>query len=227
MRVTVLLFAGVAERAGRRRWEVELPPGSRAGDALQALVASYPAVAPLADRLLLARNQEYVTADAPLAEGDELAFIPPVSGGSAGQEGREGAAAAELAEGPLDPLPLLDAVGGPTIGAVLLFAGVAREITGERRTTLLEYEAYRPMALATMQEIVEEVVARWPGTRIRMVHRLGRLEMGEASVLIAVGAPHRDQAYQASRHAIERLKAVVPIWKREHYAGGEARWVGE
>lgn len=130
----------------------------------------------------------------------------------------------DLARAPIDPAPLLAAVRDPARGAAILFLGDVRASNEGRRVLFLEYEAYEPMARAALEAIGRDVAARWPGARAAIVHRLGRLEVGETSVAIAVAAPRRADAYAASRHAIEALKREVPIWKKEHFEGGET-WI--
>ncbi|MCG0239192.1 MAG: molybdenum cofactor biosynthesis protein MoaE [Firmicutes bacterium] len=126
---------------------------------------------------------------------------------------------------PISPEAVAAKVADPTIGAVVTFIGTVREWTRGRQTIYLEYEAYPEMAVAQMERIAREIQEKWPGTRVAITHRVGRLQIGEASVVIAVGAPHRAEAFAACRHAIERLKQIVPIWKKEVWADGE-EWVG-
>ena len=132
----------------------------------------------------------------------------------------------DLTTEPIDVQRLVSLVAGPDCGAIATFQGTVRDKNEGRKVTRLAYEAYRPMALAQMQEIQVEVVKKWPGTRLAMVHRLGSLAIGDISVVIAVASPHRDAAFAACRHAIEQLKSAVPIWKKESFEGGEA-WVGQ
>jgi molybdopterin synthase catalytic subunit len=132
---------------------------------------------------------------------------------------------ASVDAGPLDAAALLASVPTPADGAVLLFVGVVREENEGRAVTHLHYDAYREMAERTLEAIVAEARARWEVGEVRVAHRVGRLEVGEASVAIAVAAPHRDAAYQASRYVIEELKKRAPIWKREGYADGAAEWL--
>ncbi|MBI3273145.1 MAG: molybdenum cofactor biosynthesis protein MoaE [Planctomycetes bacterium] len=132
----------------------------------------------------------------------------------------------DLTTEPIDIPRLVSLVAGPDCGALTTFQGTVRDQNEGRKVTRLAYEAYRPMALAQMQEIQVDIAKKWPGARVAMVHRLGSLAIGEISVGIAVAAPHRDAAFAACRHAIEQLKSVVPIWKKESFEGGEA-WVGK
>lgn len=132
----------------------------------------------------------------------------------------------ELVDGPIEARRVLAAVRSPACGAIVTFDGTVRDHHEGRRVLFLEYHAYRPMARRVLSEISGDVSRRWPDVRLAIVHRLGRLEIGDTSVLVAAAAPHRAEAFEAARHAIERIKIDVPIWKKEHYEGGEI-WVGE
>jgi molybdopterin synthase catalytic subunit len=219
MTVIVRLFARYREAAGHDRVDLELPEGATVEAAWEAMVRRFPALSPYRDFTLFAVDSDYVSADRPLGPGDELCFFPPVSGGS-------GADLVELTARPLSEKATADAVADPGAGAVALFSGVVRDETGGRRVKFLEYEAHPTMAEAKMREIAAAMRQRWPGLRkIAIVHRIGRLDIGEASVIIAVSSPHRGEAFEACRHAIDTLKETVPIWKKEHFEDGEI-WVG-
>lgn len=215
--VRVRLFAGAAQAAGQRELSGEWA-GFTAGEVVQELVRQFPALGPLAPTLALAVNREYVEADHRLQDGDELALIPPVSGGA-------GIPFFEVVTRPLSADAVAGKVVAPEIGAVVTFVGTVREWTYGRRTIRLEYEAYPEMAVQGMERIAREIRERWPGARVAISHRVGRLEIGEASVVIAVGTPHRADAFDACRYAIDRLKQIVPIWKKEVWEDGE-EWVG-
>jgi molybdopterin converting factor subunit 1 len=221
MRVRVRLFAALAEAAGADLLEVDLPAGATVRQALEALAARVPAVGRYAASLLTAVNMEYVRGDEPLREGDEVAVIPPVSGGAGPCAGRF-----EVVEGPIDPAALVADVAHPSCGAIDLFVGTVRDNAEGRPVSGIEYHAYREMATRKLAEIGEEIRRHWGLERVAIVHRVGRLAVGEASVVIAVAAPHRAQAFEACRHAIERIKVIVPIWKKEVWAGGGSHWVG-
>ncbi len=217
MRVRVLAFASAADALGARVVEIELPEGSRAADLGERLVSEHPGIAELWPRLALAIDGSLADPEAAIPEGAEVALLPPVSGGAGGARVR-------LVDGPIEIERLAAEVEGTGRGAVVLFVGRVRDATGGRRVTGLTYDAYRPMAEAALTRIVDDLEAGAEGLEVAIVHRLGEVGVGEASVAIAVAAPHRGAAYQASRTALERLKTEVPIWKRERFADGEARW---
>jgi molybdopterin synthase catalytic subunit len=223
MKVQVCLFARYREEAGRDRVEVELPEGGTVEAAWEAVTARYPALLPYRPFTLFAVRDDYVPAEHSLGEGDELCFFPPVSGGAPADRGADWI---EVTTQPLSERALAEAVADPGAGGVALFSGVVRNQTGGRRVKFLEYEAHAPMALAKMREIAGLVRDRWPGVlRVALVHRIGRLEIGESSVMIAVSSPHRREAFEACHFAIDTLKEIVPVWKKEHFEDGEV-WVG-
>lgn len=214
--VSVRLFAAAASAAGVRQLSGNWA-GWTAGQLFAHLMEQYPKLRPLEGSISLAVNHEYVEPDYRLAAGDELALIPPVSGGA---EPRF-----EVVETPLQADAINARVVHPTTGAVCTFVGTVREWTKGRRTVHLEYEAYPEMAVAQMEVIGREIEQQWPGSRVAISHRVGKLAIGEASVVIAVATPHRADSFAACRHAIERLKQIVPIWKKEIWEDGE-EWVG-
>ena len=224
MKVLVRLFARYREAAGHDRVELELPEGGTVESAWTAVSNRFPALEPYRPFTLFALRNDYVPPDHPLGDGDELCFFPPVSGGSASLT--PGADWIQVTAEPLSERAVSEAVGDPGAGAIALFSGVVREQTGGRRVKFLEYEAHAPMAEAKMREIAAAVRARWPGvTRVALVHRIGRLELGESSVMIAVSSPHRREAIEACHFAIDTLKETVPVWKKEYFEDGEV-WVG-
>ena len=216
-------FAALAEALGVKAVTLELPPGATVRTAWDRLVQAHPQAERFQSRVLVAVNLCYATWQTPLGNGDEVAFLPPVSGGL--EEPPAAPAAFEIVEGPLSADAVLAKVNNPRAGAVVLFVGVVREFTGERRTIHLEYEAYREMAVREMGRIGQEVAQRWPAARLAISHRVGTLAIGEASVVVAAAAPHRGDAFAAARYAIDRLKEIVPIWKKERWEDGE-EWVG-
>ena len=220
MTVRVRLFARYREAVGRDRVEVELPEGGTVETAWEAVSSRFPTLGPYRPFTLFALRDDYVPADHRLGDGDELCLFPPVSGGSGASDW------IDVTTDPLSERAVAEAVSNAGAGAVALFSGVVRNQTGGRRVKFLEYEAHTPMALAKMREIAAAIRARWPATiRVAMVHRIGRLEIGESSVMIAVSSPHRREAFEACHFAIDTLKETVPIWKKEYFEDGEV-WVG-
>jgi molybdopterin synthase catalytic subunit len=220
--VTVRLFAAAADAVGRRQLQGDWA-GLTPSQLMVQLQEQYPRLATLAPALAVAVNREYAESDRVLQEGDEVALIPPVSGGAPEEVAER--PLFEVTEEPLSADEVASRVTNPYSGATLVFVGTVREWTKGKRTTLLEYEAYPEMAVAQMQVIGREIEQRWPGARTAIVHRVGRLEVTEPSVIIAVATPHRADSFEACRHAIERLKQIVPIWKKEIWEDGE-EWVG-
>jgi MoaE-MoaD fusion protein len=194
VKVRVRLFAGLRERAGRDELELELPDGARVADALAQVAELAPGVS-----LVLAVNREYASEDVVLHAGDELAVVPPVSGGA-------------VLEGPLSLDAVAARVRDPRAGAVVTFSGVTRDVG------FLDYEAYVEMAVARIDAIVEEAIAHHGLCAAAADHRFGRVPLGEASVVVAASAPHRGEAFAGAREIIDRIKAEAPIWKREEGA---------
>jgi molybdopterin synthase catalytic subunit len=223
VKVSVRLFAGLHDIVGRREVELELIDGATVADLRSQLGSRYPAVVPFMSTLVCAVNEEYVNNDYRLSPNDQVALIPPVSGGSSGRDERD-ATHFEVTDEPLDPQRLVDLVRRDESGAVALFYGVVRNHSRGRRVLYLEYDAYPSMALKKMQEVAEEVRCRWEITEIAVSHRMGRMEIGETSLLVAVSAPHRKEAFEVCHYAVDRIKQVVPVWKKEVWQGGES-WV--
>lgn len=212
MTVRVRLFAALREQAGSDSIQIELGEGATVADAL-AQLSAHPPLAGLLDRLpvAMAVNREYAGPETLLGADDELALIPPISGGAAVH--------ARVTEKPLSLEALSQSVGRPEAGAIVSFQGVTREV--ER----LDYEAYREMAERRMADILEECVSRHGLLAAAAEHRVGAVALGEPAVIVAVSAPHREEAFAGAREAIDRIKAEAPIWKREVGHDGEARWV--
>jgi len=220
MRIRLRLFAICRDRVGRDHLDLELSSvNPTVRELLRCLPDAAPELAPLLPAVRVAVNQRFADADQALGPDDEVALIPPVSGG--GSEGR-----GWLQAEPLDPRAVEATVAHPGAGAVVTFQGAVRNRTGEHDVTHLDYEAYDGMAQRVLQQVGEEAEARWPGVRVAVAHRTGRVEVGEVSVVIAVSSPHRDAAFEACRYVIERLKQDVPIWKKEVDTNGEA-WIGQ
>jgi molybdopterin synthase catalytic subunit len=209
MRVTVRLFAGLRERAGTGRRDLDLGDGARVGDVWAQLELGEEPVG-----LVYAVNRAYVDRDGELAEGDEVALIPPVSGGSV-----------RLTEEPIDLAAVVAEVEDERAGAIATFVGTVRAESRGRQVVRLEYEAYEAMAEEVMTNLAAELRARYDLCAVAITHRTGTCEIGEASVAIAVSAAHRQAALDACRDAIDTLKETVPLWKKEVYEGGE-EWIG-
>lgn len=203
------LFAGLRERAGTGERELELAEGARLSDVWPAL-----GLGELPEGLLYAVNKSYADAGTALTEGDEVALIPPVSGG-----------AFRLSDEPLDPAAVIAEAQSDEAGAVASFIGTTRVHSRGRTVHYLEYEAYGGMAEQVMAGLAEELKGRYDLCRVAIAHRVGRVDIGGLSVVIAVSAPHRQDALAACKDAIDRLKEVVPLWKKEVYEGGE-EWIG-
>ena len=239
--VRVRLFAIQRELAGMREAGLELPAGASVDDAWASLVAQFPVLAPGRPAVRFARNGEYVEAAEPLADGDELAVIPPVSGG--GDRGEEAMRILELRAEPFD-LGILAELGArlatPADGAVVGFVGRTRETPGMpapgqedeaarhagRSVEGLEYEAHESMARSVLELVADEIESRFGVRRLAIVHRTGEVPLGEASVAVVVVAPHRDAAFLAARYAIDETKSRAPIWKAERFEDGHV-WIGE
>jgi molybdopterin converting factor, subunit 1, non-archaeal len=213
--VRVLLFARLREQAGTDTESVEVPAGSTVSDVYDVVKRLHPGLEAERNALRAALNQEFAEWDAAVADGDEVAFIPPVSGGAHGT-----GVLFELTSRPLDARRMETAVTHKGAGAICTFTGVVRDSSRGRSVTHLEYEAYAEMATAQMRRIADEIAERWPEARVAMAHRTGRLEIGEPSVVVSVSSPHRAEAIAACKWGIDRLKETVPIWKKEHAADG-------
>jgi molybdopterin synthase catalytic subunit len=215
MQVTVKLFGSIREAAGAKELAVVVPEGSTVADLRLLLTRDHPSFEEMGDRLRVSVNYEIVRGDRALLEGDEVAFLPPVSGGSGSHT---------LSAEPLDVGSVVNRVTGPDIGGIVSFIGTVRDTSRGHSIRHLEYEAYPEMVEREMEKILREAAQRWPGTRVAVAHRRGRLEVGEIAVVVAAGAPHRGDAFAAARYTIDTLKEQVPIWKKEVTADGEY-WV--
>jgi molybdopterin synthase catalytic subunit len=213
--VRARLFARLREQAGTEMEMLELPAASTLADVYEALRKRHPALEQDRGAVRVALNQEFSDWTALVQDGDEVAFIPPVSGGAHGV-----GVLFELTADPLDARRLEAAIAHKGAGAICTFTGVVRDSSRGRSVTHLDYEAYAEMATAQMRKIGDEIAERWPEARLAMAHRTGRLEIGEASVVMSVSCPHRAEAIAACKWGIDRLKESVPIWKKEHAADG-------
>ncbi len=212
MQVTVKLFAQMREVVGSATLTRQLAQGATVGDLMAELGAEFPGWQEAASHTVIAVNREFANEQRGLAVGDEVAFFPPVSGGS----GEEGANFAITLE-PLSIDEVVARVLRPETGAVAVFEGVVRNISGGKAVEHLEYEAYREMAEAKLRQVAQEARRQWPDiVDVAIVQRIGHLEVGQAAVVVAVSSVHRDDGcFEACRFAIDRLKQIVPIWKKE------------
>lgn len=214
--VTMLYFAMFREHIGAPSEQLVIPAGTTAGEIFDTVSKRYPALAPMKASTLVMVNEAYADADQLLRDGDEIALIPPVSGGDS---------RFICTEDVLDPRLVEAMVVSDDAGALVTFVGSVRNHARGRSVTSLEYEAYPPAATKMLSQVGTEVQEQWPGVRIAIAHRFGHLYPGDASVVIACSSVHRDEAYAASAWAISRIKEIVPIWKKEHYEDGSA-WIG-
>lgn len=219
--VTVRFFAGHRDIVGRSEQVLTLDEGSTVGALWEQLVSRHPRLAGYSGRLLYAVNQQFGELGTILNDNDEVAFIPPVSGGAPVSEPFEPFV---ISAEPITPEPLVRYVQTPDDGAVVTFAGVARNNFAGRSTAFLSYEAYAEMAVQVLAQLAEEARAKWPIGRVAVHHRVGRLEIGATAVLVVVAAPHRQAAFAAAEYIMDRIKEVAPIWKKEHWADGAAEW---
>ncbi|MEI7645752.1 MAG: molybdenum cofactor biosynthesis protein MoaE [Chloroflexales bacterium] len=219
--IHIRLFAGHRDIVGRAALEMQLEDGTTLGAVWDRLTAAYPQLVGYTGHLLYAVNQEFAGPETTLADGDEAAFIPPVSGGTPDPPAF---APFLITAAPLDPAPLVAYVQTPGDGAVVTFAGVARDNFAGRASDYLSYEAYAEMAAPVLAQIAEETRAQWPIGRVAIHHRIGHLEVGATAVLVVVASPHRQAAFAAAAYIMDRIKEVAPIWKREHWADGGAEW---
>jgi MoaE-MoaD fusion protein len=229
--VRVLFFGILRDLTGLSEDIAEAPEGISLGDLFERYSERFETLRAARPSILFARNQEFSTPDTPLADRDEVAFLPPVSGGSAPRPCPLPVTRREpeghvftLTNSVIDAQSMARELQRPEDGAVVVFEGVVRNNTKGRATRHLEYECYAEMALAQMARIGREIAEQWPIGRIAMTHRLGKLGIGEASVAIVVTAPHRRAAFEASLEGINRLKRETPIWKKEFFEDGEI-WV--
>ena len=225
----VLFFGAARDAVGQGEVRLSLKGDTTAAIAFEQVLEKFPELRRFGRSLLLAVNQEYAPADREVRDGDELAMFPPVSGGSAGSAGILPASGFqddffELTTDPIDVGAVARRVVLPECGATVTLDGYAREWTRSRQTLHLMYEAYAPMALRELERLGREAHDRFEIAHIGIVHRTGRLEIGETSVVIAVSAPHRRAAFEACEWAIRALKRTVPIWKKEVFADGGV-WV--
>jgi len=225
VRVTVLFFGMLKDVVGRAEDQLDLETNATLGRIFDHYCSRFPRIRDMAGSILLARNHEFAGPSTQIADGDEIAFLPPVSGGSDfPREISENGHLFALTWHPIITRKIADRLLRGEDGAVVTFEGVVRNNTKGRQTHFLDYECYEPMALKLMARIGHEIAASYAIGRIALVHRLGRMLIGETSVAVIVTAAHRKAAFEAALEGIDRLKRVVPIWKKEHFADGEV-WV--
>jgi molybdopterin synthase catalytic subunit len=225
VRIRVLFFGQLKDIVGVAQEDTELSEGSRVEDLFERYGRRFPKLAEFRSSIAASVNQEYAGWRAPLASGDEVAFLPPVSGGQ--QETTIAQDIFQLVRSPIDSREIAESLKAPQDGALVVFDGFVRNSFKGQPTQYLVYEAYEPMAYSKMREIGAQMREKFPIHRLAIVHRLGRLEIGETSVLIAVSSPHRAAAFDACRYGIDTLKRIVPIWKKEHFVGGAVWAEGE
>jgi MoaE-MoaD fusion protein len=226
VRIRVLFFGVIRDVVGLREDSLDMPADRTLGSVFEHYAERFPRLRDMAASTVLALNQQFSSPAAPLAEGDEVALLPPVSGGSgythhiADPAGHFFA----LTREPIDGTAIARQLLRGEDGAFVNFEGVTRNNTKGRATRFLDYECYEPMAVKTMAEIGLDIARHHSISRIAMVHRLGRVEISETSVAIVVTSPHRRAAFEAALEGIDRLKKLVPVWKKEYFADGEV-WV--
>ena len=223
--VRVLFFGAARDAVGANELQLTFDSPATTSSAFQELLIKFPVLQKFGRSLLIAVNQEYAKADVKINAGDELAIFPPVSGGAQKPQSAFSRDFFELTDRPVDVGAVARRIVLPECGATVTLDGYAREWTNGRRTLHLVYEAYPPMAVSEMEKLGQQVHEKFDIAHIGIVHRIGRLEIGETSVVIAISAPHRAAAFAACEWAIRELKRTVPIWKKEIFEDGEV-WVG-
>lgn len=218
MEICVLFFGVLKDLVGSGSERLNLPDGATLSDVLEHYTSRAPQLNELSSSIAMSVNREYAALNTRLSAGDEVALLPPVSGG---------APRAMIVREKIDTAVLSDGIKDPEDGAALVFEGIVRNNTRGRQTFYLEYEAYEAMALQEMERLCERALAQFPIREARIVHRLGRLEIGETSVLIVVASAHRGSAFDACRWLIDTLKKTVPIWKKEYFKDGAVWADGE
>jgi molybdopterin converting factor subunit 1 len=225
VRIRVLFFGMIKDAVHRETEDLDLPESSVLSDVLAHYVRTIPSLKLMMSSVAVSINQEYASPQAQLKEGDEIALLPPVSGGSQADEARPLHAA--IVREIIDTESLLAGIKQPEDGACVMFEGIVRNNSRGRSTLYLDYEAYEPMALKQLEELGEQALGKFQIRDVAIVHRVGRLEIGETSVLILVASAHRGAAFDACRWIIDTLKRTVPIWKKEYFEDGAVWADGE
>jgi len=215
LQIDVRFFALYREQAGQASMTVELPTPATVGLAVEELRRMLPHLAPKAPDIVTAVNAQYASDDTPLQDGDQLALIPPVSGG---------APMIHITKAPIDPDAVTNNVRKETNGGTVTFLGTTRSHFEGRRVLYLEYEAYVDMAMEQIEGIIQDIRGKWTSIEMAVSHRIGRVDVGEVSLVVAAAAPHRKEAFLACQEFVDRLKQTVPIWKKEYFVDG-SRWV--
>ncbi len=221
IKIRVLFLGPAKDLTNCQETVLDLPQGSSVSKAIDLLSQLFPPLKSQLHHYRFAVNAEYADSENLLTDGDELAIIPPVSGGTFDVETK---IFVKLTDKPIEFSELLSFVASPNAGAIVSFIGTVREFSHGKGVVALTYEAYEPMATKELGRIAEEMVKGWQLCKVAIVHRVGKLSVGEISVAIVVSAPHRADAFAAARHAIERIKEIVPIWKQEHFTDGKSQW---
>jgi len=234
MRIRVLFFGMLKDLAGHSSESIDLPEHARLADVLSHYEERIPRIRDLVTSIAVSVNQEYVSVDAKLKSGDEVALLPPVSGGAVDSAGETPAAQpargrryAVIVRERIDTQALIDKIKQPEDGADVVFEGIVRNNTRGRRTLYLDYEAYEPMALKCMEELALQALSNFKIRDVAIVHRVGRMEIGQTSVAIVVASAHRAAAFDACHWLIDTLKRTVPIWKKEYFEDGAVWADGE
>jgi molybdopterin synthase catalytic subunit len=219
MLIQIRYFASLREITGEGEEQLSVPVEATIADVCTILLTRYSQLRPILERCVCTINRRYVPAETILKEGDELVFIPPTGGGIPIEE-----PLIQLTRERLDRDALVRTVSHPSVGGIVVFEGVVRDNARGKQVRYLEYEMYEEMAIEQIRTIIAEAQQRWGVERVAIAHRFGRLEIGEASVIIVVASPHRSEGFEACRYIIDTLKRTVPIWKKEVTTDGEA-WV--
>ncbi|MGA9356061.1 MAG: molybdenum cofactor biosynthesis protein MoaE [Terriglobales bacterium] len=238
MQIRILFFGVLKDLVGRSTDVVDFPEGTRLQDVLDHYLRQTPRLKPILSALAFSVNEEYAGPERKLAAGDEVGLLPPVSGGapaSTGAAGRNDGDESEvksenevrILREPIATDAVLNAMKRPEDGAAVVFEGIVRDHTRGRRTLYLEYEAYEAMAQKQLESLAKQASERFAVRAVSIIHRLGRLEIGETSVLIVVASAHRGAAFEACRWVIDTLKKTVPIWKKEYFEDGAVWADGE
>ncbi|HEV8047205.1 MAG TPA: molybdenum cofactor biosynthesis protein MoaE [Terriglobales bacterium] len=227
MQVRILFFGMLKDMAGRGCDLLTLPEHATLDDVVFHYEKITPKLREIAPSIAISINQEFAPPDSPLKEGDEIAFLPPVSGGASDSQSNGDRRSCFIVREKIDTQAVLAKLKHPADGAAVVFEGVVRDNTRGRRTFYLVYEAYEEMALKQMDGLIEQALQQFPIRAVSIIHRLGRMEIGETSVLIAVASAHRAAAFDACRWLIDTLKRIVPIWKKEHFEDGAVWADGE